>query len=309
MVRGRLGVVLTLPAAIAAEVDGLRRALGDERVDAVPPHVTLVPPVNVGVHVEDEALALARDAAAATPAIAAVIGPAATFWPVNPVAYLSVHAEGDGLQRLHRALQGGPWSRPTTWAFVPHVTIAPGMDAARIPAAVELLAAFRAPATLSCLRVMREAPDGSWAHLEDIELAARHVVGRGGLEVTLETGATLGPEAQRLAGTLGHDPSRFAVTARREGVVAGAAEGVIGDRALWLERLVVDPAARHHGVGHHLLRAVEALGATRGCLVAYAVCPASSPAVGWLSSHGWRQDLTLPGWLPARDYVRLARAV
>jgi hypothetical protein len=47
MGRHRLGVVLLVPDPWAAEVDGLRRALGDEALDRVAPHITLVPPSNV----------------------------------------------------------------------------------------------------------------------------------------------------------------------------------------------------------------------------------------------------------------------
>ena len=45
--RHRLGVALLLDPPGSFEVDGLRRALGDTALGAVPAHVTLVPPVNV----------------------------------------------------------------------------------------------------------------------------------------------------------------------------------------------------------------------------------------------------------------------
>jgi 2'-5' RNA ligase/ribosomal protein S18 acetylase RimI-like enzyme len=307
VVRARLGVVLPLPAPTAAEVDGVRRALGDDRVGAVPPHVTLVPPVNVAPRAENDALAAVRDAAARTLPLSVVLGPAATFWPVTPVVYLSVQGDVAGIERLHDAFDHGPWARPTTWPFVPHVTLMNGMEPARIPAAVHLLAAYRNEVTLTAVRVMREEVDGAWTLLEDTALSGRHVVGRGGLEVVIDAGSTPDREAvRRLAGAWGRDASPFALTARREGAVVGAATGTTDD-VLWLDRLVVDPAARDQGVGSHLLRAVEALGAARGCALAVAVCRAGSPAAAWLSSRGWREDLSLPGWYPEQDHVRVAR--
>jgi 2'-5' RNA ligase len=307
VVRARLGVVLLLPAPVAAEVDGLRRAVGDRSVGAVPPHITLVPPVNVAGTAVDAALAAVRDAAAASPPLRVVLGAPDTFWPATPVVYLPAHGDAEGVLRLHDAVATGPWARPTTWPFVPHVTIAQDVAPELIPAAVQVLAAYRGEATLTSVSVLREQLDGSWAVLADAALSGRHVVGRGGLEVVLDAGAALDEEAQRrLAPVLRRGPAPFAVSARREGAVVGAATGATAD-VLYLEQLVVDPAVRGQGVGHHLLRAVEALGAGRGCASAVALCPAASPAATWLSSHGWRPDLPLPSWRAGVAYVRLAR--
>jgi hypothetical protein len=46
--RVRLASALLVPEPFAREIDGLRRALDDD-IDRVPPHLTLVPPVNVRV--------------------------------------------------------------------------------------------------------------------------------------------------------------------------------------------------------------------------------------------------------------------
>jgi 2'-5' RNA ligase len=299
--------VLVLPPPVAAEVDGLRRAVGEGNVGAIPPHITLVPPVNVAPSALDQALAVVRDAAAASPPLSVVLGPAATFWPATPVLYLSVHGDLDGVQRLHDAFEAGPWARPTTWPFVPHVTIAQDVAPALIPAAVELLASYRREATITGLHVMREELDASWKLLDDATLSARRVVGRGGLEVVLDAAGALDPQvARRLAGVLRPQASPFGISARREGDAVGAATGAT-DGALWLDQLVVDPGARHQGVGRHLLRAVEALGASRGCARAFALCPAGSAAAVWLSSQGWQPDLDLPRWRAGQAYARLAR--
>jgi 2'-5' RNA ligase len=307
VVRARLGVVLLLPAPIAAEVDGLRRAVGDRSVGSVLPHITLVPPVNVADAAVDAALAAVRDAAAASPPLRVELGAAETFWPATPVVYLPVHGDVQGVLRLHAGVATGPWARPTTWPFVPHVTIAQDVAPEMIPAALGVLAAYRAETTLTSLSVLREGADGSWTTLADAALSSRHVVGRGGLELVLDAGAALDDEARRrLAAVLRRGAAPFAVSARREGAVVGAATGGT-DTELWLDQLVVDPTARHQGVGRHLLRAVEALGGARGCVSAFALCPSASPAVTWLSSHGWRPDLDLPSWHAGAAYVRLAR--
>ena len=65
MTKARLGVALLLPAGVSAEVDGLRRALGDGALGRIPAHLTLVPPVNVREDRLGHALAVLRSAAAA----------------------------------------------------------------------------------------------------------------------------------------------------------------------------------------------------------------------------------------------------
>ncbi len=307
MPRARLGVILALPAPVASEVDGLRRALGDRTVDGAPAHITLVPPVNVAPQARDEALARVREAAAASPPLSVGLGPAATFWPATPVVYLGVDGDVPGIHRLHDALDGGPWARPTTWPFVPHITLAQEVAPGLIPAAVQLLAGYRREAALTSVRVMYEELDGSWSVLDDVALSGRHIVGRGGLELVLQTTAALDASARRrLAGLLRPEPSSFAIEARREGTVVGAAAGAT-DGELWLDQLVVDPAARHQGVGGHLLRAVEVVGASRGCGRAFAVCPAGGTAEAWIGSRGWRRELQLPRWSNGEDYARVSR--
>ncbi|MBV9661015.1 MAG: 2'-5' RNA ligase family protein, partial [Acidimicrobiales bacterium] len=89
--RRRLGVALLLDGPPAHELDGLRRALGDPALGRIPPHVTLVPPVNVRAAELPVALAVIRAAAARQSGpLDLTIGSVATFLPANPVVYLSV---------------------------------------------------------------------------------------------------------------------------------------------------------------------------------------------------------------------------
>src|SRR5687767_10146098 len=60
MPKARLGVALLLTGQLGHEVDGLRRALGDGALGRIPPHLTLVPPVNVRDDRMADALAVLR---------------------------------------------------------------------------------------------------------------------------------------------------------------------------------------------------------------------------------------------------------
>jgi len=297
---------------VSTEIDGLRRALGEGVPPRVAPHITLVPPVNVSAAAFPAALDVVGDAAASSPPLRLVLGPPATFWPETPVVYLAVGGDDADVHRLEAAVGVGAWRRPTTRPFVPHVTLAPDVDAEVIPSALIVLAGYRREVTVSAVHVLREEPDRSWVTVAAFELSGRRVVARGGLEVVLDRGAVLDPDAeQRLAGEwatgVGRvDGSPFAITARREGAVVGAATGA-SDADVWIDRIGVEPAARAQGIGRHLLRAVESLGAQRGCRRALVVCAGDAPARRWLEDNGWRADLDLPRWHAGRGFTRMTR--
>src|SRR3954471_14384574 len=98
MPRRRLGVAIIVPSPLNHEIDGLRRACADATLDRVPAHVTLVPPVNVREEHVGDALAVLRDAGAATRPFTVTLGPTATFHPDTPVLYLDV---GGAVEQLH----------------------------------------------------------------------------------------------------------------------------------------------------------------------------------------------------------------
>jgi 2'-5' RNA ligase len=168
-----LGVVLLVPEPWSTEVDGVRRALGDEALARIPPHMTLVPPV----HVKDEELATAFDivhaAAAGGAALGLHLGPVATFAPVNPVAYLQVTGEAATMARLVKlrdALHEGPLDRPDDHAFVPHVTVARELPADRLDAAVAALSEYHADVTFERVHVLAWQPDRTWIPVADAGL-------------------------------------------------------------------------------------------------------------------------------------------
>lgn len=162
MAKCRLGVALLLPADLAAEVDSLRRALGDGALARIPPHITLVPPVNVREEQLDEAFAILRRAAATTPPLSVTLGPPATFLPDNPVIYLQVGGDVAPLRTLRDAVFVEPLDRPLTWPWVPHVTIAEDAAPERISAALVALGDYVVEATFDSMHLLRENPGRIW---------------------------------------------------------------------------------------------------------------------------------------------------
>ncbi len=275
-------MALLLDPPCSDEVNGLRRALGDSSFDAVAPHVTLVPPINVRAGDLDEALAVVRRAAGEQDGpLQLELGPVATFVPVSPVVYLSVAGPDlDYLARLRSAVASGPFLRPDRWPFVPHVTLADQAAAEEAEAALTALSHFRSQATIDRVVVMEER-QRRWEPLADAKLAPSVVVGRGGLELEITEGRVLGPDVlclvqsqlDQLAVAGDERPywsngltESIVLTGRRQGRVAGAAVAWLGGRAGEPVNVgvLVDPDYRRQGVGRALVAALEVSVRRRG---------------------------------------------
>jgi 2'-5' RNA ligase len=176
MGRHRLGVVLLVPEPRSIELDGIRRALGDESLGRIPAHVTLVPPVNVRDDDLGATFDLLHEVAAGCPPLELVLGPVASFAPVNPVAYLKVTGDAGELARLvglKDDLHAGSLDRPEDWPFVPHVTVATELPEDRLAAAVVALSEISVPVRFDRVHVLAEQEGHVWVPVADAALGRR----------------------------------------------------------------------------------------------------------------------------------------
>jgi 2'-5' RNA ligase len=283
--RYRLGVALLLDRPLADEVNGLRRALGDPALGRIPAHLTLVPPVNVRRDQLAEAAARLRAAATVVEGpIRLTLGSVATFLPVNPVAFLAVGGETEALRRLRDAVFVSPLERSLSWPWVPHVTLADGIDEARIASALVALDRFAVVWEVDRLVMLQEGTGRVWQPLSDAALGPRLSVGTGGLALEIARGRMLDPEARQLVEQAGLVPEAGLVEgaglaagpdpgadseARRPVlypiVLSGRRQGQLeGVAAAWAVpdggrlAVYVRPDSRRQGIGSHLLAHLEA---------------------------------------------------
>lgn len=323
MARRRLGVVLPIPEPARSEIDGLRRALGDGALGRIPPHLTLVPPVNVREEQVPEALAVLRAAASATPhTLSVTLGPPLSFLPVNPVLYLLVSGMVDEVRALRDRVFRPPLERELSWPFVPHVTLADESDEDRIADAMSALSDYEIDVDLGVVQILEER-DRRWEAMAEARFGPAPVVARGGLELAMSISAVLDDEAQRFARwewdrfdaveyRVAAGPAQpLAITARRSGTVVGVARGELNvhTAAAHLSELIVSAAERGTGVGGHLLAAVEAEARAAGCsrLTVHADPQTGAPA--FYRDRGFVDEVVLPAWKFGRDFVRLVRVL
>ncbi len=281
MARHRLGVALLFDAGVTGEINGLRRALGEPDIGKIPPHLTLAPPINTRDLAEAERVV--RAGAAASHPMVLELGPVATFLPDNPVAYLQVNGDIERLHQLRDAIFVPPFERDLTWPYVPHVTIADGIDPPRIAAAPAVLASFREIVKVRAVYLLEEQGQ-VWAPIAGFQLGPPAVIGRGGQPIELDV----------VEGEMSVN-----IIARRDGEAVGRATAWRRATHAWLRRLVVAESERSEGVGGHLLAAVQSWAADRGATVIEfdLGVDVDAAAEAFLRRHGWQPG---PGRLQRR---------
>lgn len=278
----RLGVALLVPSPFAAVVDAWRLGLGDPALPRIPAHLTLVPPVNVREDALGAARGVVRTAAVATRPFTATLGPPTSFMPDNPVVYLPVGGDVDAVHALRDRVFARPLERPLSWPFVPHVTVADDAPPGRIEAALVALADAEVTVTFDRVHLLQEGEGRIWTPIAEFPFGTPSVVGRGGIEIELRVTAALDTEARHVA-----HRDAFVITARRDGVVVGYAEGWVREPHAHLTELLVVASQRRQGVARQLLAAFESEAAARGAEVATAYAPAAAAAEALLASRGW----------------------
>lgn len=303
MARHHLAVALLPPPSLAAVVDTLRRAIGSSSLLRIPPHLTLVPPVNVRSDDLPVVHRVLAEAAAAAAVLELRLGPVTSFAPRTPTVHLAAggrsRADDEALRALRGRLLRGPLERPEEFPFTPHLTLERRADPEAIPGVVTALGSFEERWPVRSLHLLehRRPEDRSpyWEPVQEVPFGPPVVVGRGGVELQLRTAGMLGPADASALGCEPVGPFRVpgggtpvVVTASVVGAGAapcGAVTGeLLGGRVARLHSVMVAPANRRIGIGAQLLAAWCSEAAS---LDAEVVLADAGEGAGFLSRHGF----------------------
>lgn len=156
------GVAITIPEPWGPQLQRARGSFGDPMANAIPPHVTLLPPTEVA---EDELPVLVEHlhaVAAGHGAFEMVLGGTGTFRPVSPVVFVQVSQGISSCERLELAIRSGPVERELEFNYHPHVTVAHHLDDEALDGAFEELSGFRARFTVSQIDLYAQGADEVW---------------------------------------------------------------------------------------------------------------------------------------------------
>lgn len=167
-----IGVAIAVPEPYGSELQRYRASFGDPQADAVPTHVTLLPPTETDpdrlVDIEDH---LARVAAAHEPFRMHLRG-TATFRPVSPVVFVAVTEGISACEVLAEDVRSGHLDRELSFPYHPHVTVAHHLDDSTLDRAFKALADYECTFEVMAFHLYVHGEDEVWRPYRAFELAA-----------------------------------------------------------------------------------------------------------------------------------------
>lgn len=313
MERARLAVAILFDPETSAFLDALRSAVGEERLDRIPPHITLVPPVDVPVDDLVEVWEELRAAVATSPAaIELELGPVATFAPRTTTIHLDVrgsNADDEAvLHALRDAVRLPALARRDRHGFHPHATLTARASAERIEAAPVAFEGLHRTCRVDRIALLRHesGPPSRWHVAGEARLGPRTGVTRGASCIEVDASAVRDPGVsafwERTVAASPYDleppaapaPRSLTIAARDGRTVVGAAECVALPSVVEVRCLAVAPSRWREGIGRLLVDEVAASARERG---AERVAVLPSARVPDPVAEAWGlDDLGAGGW-------------
>ena len=156
-----IGVAIAIPEPWATDLQAQRASFGDPQASAIPTHITLVPPTDVG----DELDAVEKhltEVATQQSSFRLRLRGTATFRPVSPVVFIAVSEGISACELLAQAARSGPLAQELTFPYHPHVTVAHHLDEAALDHAYETLADFDCTFEVADFHLYQHGDDGVW---------------------------------------------------------------------------------------------------------------------------------------------------
>jgi 2'-5' RNA ligase len=156
-----IGVAIAIPEPWATDLQAQRASFGDPQASAIPTHITLVPPTDVGDELEAVEKHLTEVASQQSSFRLRLRG-TATFRPVSPVVFIAVSEGISACELLAQAARSGPLEQGLTFPYHPHVTVAHHLDEEALDHAYETLADFDCTFEVTDFHLYQHGDDGLW---------------------------------------------------------------------------------------------------------------------------------------------------
>ena len=157
-----IGVAIAVPDPWGSQLRDYRVALGDDHADAVPTHVTLMPPVTVAAGDLPALEAHLAESSAATEPFRIHLRGTGTFRPISPVVFVTLAAGISGCELLASAVRSGPLRIRQEFPYHPHVTVAHHLGDEVLDRAFAELADFECDFTVDRFWLYVHGPDSGW---------------------------------------------------------------------------------------------------------------------------------------------------
>ncbi len=157
-----IGVAIAIPEPFGGELQRWRKEFGDVLAEAIPSHVTLVPPVRVADSALDRIEEHLRAVAENFEPFEICLRGSATFRPVSPVVFVPLVAGIAECGLLESAVRRDPLTRDLNFHYYPHVTVAHDVPDSALDRAFAELASYEASFSVWGFSLYEHGPDGIW---------------------------------------------------------------------------------------------------------------------------------------------------
>jgi 2'-5' RNA ligase len=156
-----VGVAIAIPEPYGSELQAHRASFGDPQANAIPTHVTLVPPTEIADDIE--AIHAHLDSVATRHlSFGLRLRGTATFRPVSPVVFVAVTEGISSCEMLATDTRSGVLSQQLAFPYHPHVTVAHDLDDAALDRAYETLADYDCSFEVDSFHLYVHGTDGVW---------------------------------------------------------------------------------------------------------------------------------------------------
>lgn len=165
-----IGVAIGIPEPFRGELAAWRKRLGDPNADAIPPHVTLLPPTEIeAAELPVVVSHLAAIADIERPFTIHLRG-SGTFRPVSAVVFVPLVEGISGCERLEAHVRSGPLSRDVRFNYHPHVTVGHDLPDDVLDAAFDELSDYEARFSVQSFQLFDQDGDGVWRPMREFFL-------------------------------------------------------------------------------------------------------------------------------------------
>jgi len=157
-----IGVAVAVPEPYGGELRRYRASFGDPQAEAVPAHVTLLPPTEIAPGRLGEIEQHLSKVAARHPSFRVHLRGTGTFRPVSPVVFVAL-AEGiSACEVLANDVRSGYLDRELTFPYHPHVTVAHHIDDQSLDQAFKVLADYECTFDVTHFHLYVHGADEVW---------------------------------------------------------------------------------------------------------------------------------------------------
>ncbi len=207
----RFFVAVILEKSLAQEVRSLSRLLGRPFPMRIPPHITLMPPINLPEDRLGSLRIAVREAVEMFSEETIYLGPVSSFWPRNPAIFMQVSAdgqqdfEGDAdsnnsfLHYIFNRLSIGDFEPPITrdaYRFIPHITIGHAKNIYDVERATDLFREYSAVGKVNSVAILEqdlESKEKSWFVVDEPYFGRTQKITVGGENVRIAYDKSISP--------------------------------------------------------------------------------------------------------------------